>query len=408
MKRFKTFLNEAFTHAVHLEDLVLDMGVKGTRDAINALRDFRDAFAGNTNNKNLNLSVKWDGAPAVIWGTNPENGRFFVASKSLFNKNPKIYYSAAEVKAGESGGKAEKLIDAVTYLPAITPKGRIFQGDFLYSKSDLKIETIGGEKQVTMHPNTIVYSVPIDTKLGKDILKSEMGIVVHTEYNGSTIDTLKASFGVSTSGFKTSPKVWLQDATYTSEEGYGNFTKAEASEMDRILSMAGKLFKSTSSSTFKLLSTDPEFNMMVNTFNNSIVRAGKTVDPKVQADMFVKWLEDRFQKEIDKRKSPAGKLSQQAKLDELHAKVDKKELTNIFMLQAVIKEGKKLVLNKLNEIGNISTFVKDKNGFKVTNHEGFVGISGGIAGVKLVDRLEFSHNNFSSDIIKGWESSTRG
>lgn len=409
MQSFKEFLSEGFTHSTHLEDLVLDMGVDGTRSAINALKDFRSAFAGSDNKKEINLSVKWDGAPAVIFGTDPATKKFFVGTKALFAKNPKINYTPADVDMNHSGELAVKLKQALEYLPSITPKNRIFQGDFMYSAHDLKTQIINGEKNVIMHPNTIVYASPVNSDVGKSILKSKMGIVVHTEYNGKDLASMTPSFGISVDGFKKSANVWLQGAKYNSAAGVGNFTASETAAFDKLLSEIGSLFKSTSSNTFKLLSTDDQVNSLVNIFNNSIIRSGAAADPSKQAAQLSKWISERFQKEMDAKSTKAAKDKIGAKYAEVMDKINISELTNIFKLQAKIVEAKMMVINKLNEINDLSTFVKTSAGeFKVTNHEGFVGIEGDIAGVKLVDRLEFSHNNFSKNIVKGWDSASRG
>lgn len=414
MKRFKQFLKSkdlteaGFVHAVHLEDLILDAGTQGTRSAINTLRHFRDLYSGNSNKKDVGVTLKFDGAPSVTWGTNPENGQFFVATKGLFNKNPKIFYTVDEIKQAESGGKAEKLIDALTYLKDITPKGRIFIGDFMFSKNDLKIKTINNKSHVTMHPNTIVYSAETDSKLGKDILSSKIGIAVHTEYKGNTISSLQANFGVSSDDFKKSKDVWLIDANYPSYEGTANLTKEETKQLDIILSNAGKLFKSTSSETFKLLSTDKELNMLVNTFNNSLIRKGEQPNPNKQAQQLIDWLNDKMNKEIDKRKTETAKNAQKEKFNIILSKIDKKELTNIFKLQAEIAKGKHLILDKLNSLDSLQTFLLTSKGYQTTNHEGFVGVSGDFAGVKLVDRLGFSKANFDKEFYKGWDSAARG
>jgi len=409
LKSFKAFLSEGFTHSTHLEDLVIDMGVDGTRSAINALRDFRDSFSSKDGAKQINLSTKWDGAPAVIFGTHPETKKFFVGTKGVFAKNPKINYTHDDVNANHSGGLADKLHEALDYLPKVTPKGRIFQGDFMFSKSDLGSATINGEASYTMHPNTIVYTVPKNSDIGKAVGSAKMGIVVHTEYHGSETATMKPTFGISVSDFKPSKDVWLQGAVYQSEKGFGNLTSSETAEFDKILSTAGSLFKSVSSSTFKLLSTDADINSLVNIFANSKIRAGAPTDPATHAHELKDWIEARYQKEIDSKSTEKSKDALRAKLKTVHDKIDIGELTNLFKLQSTIAAGKQLVINKLNEINNIGTFVKTASGeFKVTNHEGFVGIAGDMAGVKLVDRLEFSHNNFSKNIIKGWDSATRG
>ena len=111
MKSFKNQLSEAAgknTHMIHIEDLILDGGVKGARQAILALRSLRDMLSGNAKSA-VDVTVKWDGAPAVFAGEDPSDGSFFVAKKGIFNANPKIYKSHAEIDADTSGDLSKKL-----------------------------------------------------------------------------------------------------------------------------------------------------------------------------------------------------------------------------------------------------------------------------------------------------------
>ena len=190
MDNFKNYITESKnTHMTHIEDKVLYGGVKGTREAILALRSLRDMLKGEHDG---NVSVKWDGAPAIFCGTDPSDGKFFVAKKGIFNKNPKVYKTNADVDADTSGDLAVKLKEALKYLPELGIKG-VIQGDFLYSKSDLSIANIKGEKYLTFHPNTIVYALPVKSEGAKEVKKSKIGIVWHTTYKGNTFESMKAS-----------------------------------------------------------------------------------------------------------------------------------------------------------------------------------------------------------------------
>ena len=176
------------THMTHIEDKVIYGGVKGTRDAIMALRSLRDMSGGDHAS---NVSVKWDGAPAVFAGTDPSDGRFFVAKKGIFNKSPKVYKSDADVDADTSGDLNAKLKQALQYLPNLGIKGNI-QGDFLYGPGDVKTQRIKGKTYVTFHPNTIVYAVPSGTDMAKQIKAAKIGIVWHSTYTGRSFETLRA------------------------------------------------------------------------------------------------------------------------------------------------------------------------------------------------------------------------
>src|SRR5210317_2248824 len=215
-KSFKDYISEASkagknTHMTHIEDRVLYAGVKGAREAILALRSLRDMLAGKTNSS-TNVTVKWDGAPAVFAGTDPSDGRFFVAKKGIFNKSPKVYKNDADIDADTSGDLNTKLKLALQYLPDLGITG-VIQGDFLFSSADVKTQKIKGSTYVTFHPNTILYAVPANTDMAKEVKSAKIGIVWHTTYSGKTFESLKASFsGVDVSKFKKSKNVWSQDA----------------------------------------------------------------------------------------------------------------------------------------------------------------------------------------------------
>ena len=411
MRSLKGYLSEAAgknTHMTHIEDLILDGGVKGARQAILALRSLRDMLSGNSK-KSVDITVKWDGAPAVFAGEDPRDGSFFVAKKGIFNANPKIYKSHEDIKADTSGDLTKKLILAFDELQKLGIKG-VIQGDFMFDNSDLKKETIDGKSFLVFHPNTIAYTVPADSALAKEIRAAKIGIVWHTIYNGSTFETMQAEFGREiVPKLKKTKSVWMVDATLPDLSGTATLTAKETEAVTKNLSEAGKLFKQIASSTLKEIEQNKELNMIINVYNNRKVREGQRItNTKAHATGLVMFVNDRYAKEIDKRSSDKGKQTQITKRDELlkfFSKGNIKNLQKIFEMQNFVVDSKLIIINKLNRLSNIGTFVKTKSGFRVTNPEGFVAIDRMEGGaVKLVDRMEFSANNFSKDIIKGWDN----
>ena len=372
-----------------------------------ALRELRDMLGGKHAGS---VSVKWDGAPAIFAGIDPNDGVFFVAKKGIFNKTPKIYKTAADVDADTSGDLAAKLKLALRYLPDLGIKG-VVQGDFLYGPGDLKSENIGGERYLTFHPNTIVYAVPADSPSAKQIKSAKIGIVWHTTYTGNTFESMKASYGVDVSKFNKSKNVWSQDAMLR-DLTKATMSKKDTEEVNAYLSMAGKLFNEIAGNTLRTLEGNRELAGLIETFNNTYVRRGEVItDTGRHVNNLIKWIHDRYQKEIDARKTEAGKSAQAKKRDAIlsfFGTENKASLKKVFDLQRVIVLAKLKLINNLNKLGNIDTFVKTRNGFKVTGAEGFVAIDklGGDA-VKIVDRMEFSFNNFSPDILKGWDKPGR-
>ena len=408
MENFKTHIKEnKNTHMTHIEDKVIYGGVNGTRQAIMALRDLRDMLGGVHDG---NVSVKWDGAPAIFAGIDPFDGKFFVAKKGIFNKNPKVYKSNADVDADTSGDLATKLKLALKELPALGIKG-VVQGDFLYGPGDLKKEKIKGEDYITFHPNTIVYAVPAKSDAAKAIKSAKIGIVWHTTYTGNTFESMRASYGVDVSKFKKSKNVWSQDAMLRDLTNV-TMNKKDTEEVNEYLSQAGKLFNQISSTTLKQLEQNPQLQSLIEQFGNKHVRRQEVIgDTRRYVSMLIRWIRLRFAKEIAKRTTEKGKLSQKEKLDSIldfFSDSNKKSLEQMFELQKVIVLAKLKLINTLNKLNKVKTFVKTRTGYKVTGAEGYVAIDklGGDA-VKIVDRMEFSYNNFSPDILKGWDKPTR-
>lgn len=391
----------------HVEDLVFDGGVDGTRQAIKFLQDLRDMLAGNAKNK-VTTTVKWDGAPAIFAGIDPRDKKFFVAKKGVFNKDPKVYKTNADIDADTQGDLAAKLKVALAEFKKLGIKSGVYQGDLMFT-DDKKIATINGEKYVTFHPNTIVYAVPVGTELANKIVKAKIGVVWHTTYTGNSFESMTASFGQSIINKMThTPSVWMDDANYKDYSGTATFTQTETAELTAILSQAGKLFSEIPAQTLNAIKDNDDLNMAVNTYNNSKVRAGEQItDTHAHVVGLFNYIHDKYQKEIDTKKTEKGKQAQEAKRSAVlsfFANHDKASIVKIFDLVNLLAKAKLMIVNKMNEAGHINTFLKTTNGYKVTGVEGFVAIDHLTGGaVKIVDRLEFSKSNFSPDIIKGWQ-----
>ena len=406
--QFSEFITEQKnTHMTHIEDKVLYGGVNGTREAIMALRSLRDMLGGQHDGR---VSVKWDGAPAIFAGIDPRDGRFFVAKKGIFNKSPKVYKTDADIDADSSGDLNTKLKLALQYLPELGIKG-IIQGDFLYASDDLKTERIKGQSYVTFHPNTIVYAVPNNTDMAKEIKASKIGIVWHTTYTGSSFESLRASYGVDTTKFRSSRNVWSKDAMLRDMTKF-TMTKKDTEEVNAYLSQAGKIFNEISGTTLRKLEGNQKLAQTIETYNNTYVRRGAVIgNSRTHTAGLIRYIKQKYQKEIDKRKTPQGKSTQQKALSEIlsfFSPQNKKSLEKMFDLQKSIVMAKLKLINILNKLHSTDTFLKTKNGFETTGQEGYVAIDtlGGDA-VKIVDRMEFSYANFSPDILKGWDKPGR-
>ena len=396
-------------HLEHIEDEILNYGVDGGRAAINFLQSLRDMLAG-ASRSSVNMTVKWDGAPAIFAGIDPSDGKFFVAKKSVFNINPKLYKTNAEIDADLSGALNSKFKIALVEFSKLGIKD-VLQGDLMFT-DDVESETIEGTKYYTFQPNTIVYAVPIDSDLGKVINKAKIGVVWHTTYKGKELQDMKASFGADIKELSKPTSVWMDDATYKDVSGRATFNQKETDKITAVLSKVGSTFQKINAPMLRRFLTLQDsltgalVGASLKTYNNSKVRAGEIIsNPKGHATGYVKWVEMSIQKQIDKAKSDKGK-EKYTKLQKEYVRDFSKHTRNleqVIRFQNLLVDAKMQIVKKLNSVkGLTDTFVKTANGFKVTNPEGYVAIdrvSGGA--VKLVDRMEFSFNNFTA--IKAWD-----
>jgi hypothetical protein len=393
----------------HLEDEIINYGVDGGRAALNFLRSLRDMMAG-ASRSSVNMTVKWDGAPAIFAGIDPEDGKFFVAKKSVFNVSPKLYKTKKEIDDDLSGTLNSKFQIALSEFSKLGIKG-VLQGDLMFT-DDVETETIDDVKYYTFQPNTIVYAVPVESAFGKIINKAKIGIVWHTTYTGDALQDMKASFGVNITSLKKSSFVWMDDATYKDTSGKSTFTKSETEKVTEILGKVGKTFQKINANKLRSFialqngMTGALAGASLKTYNNSKVRAGEKINnPGAHAKGYEKWVEEHIQEQINKAKSLAGKKKYENIQKEYvrEAKKHTGNLKEIITFQNYLVDAKMLIVKKLNSVKQLTdTFIKTANGFKVTNPEGFVAIdrvSGGA--VKLVDRMEFSFNNFTA--VKAWD-----
>ncbi len=407
--KFTEYLTESKegknVHLEHIEDEVLNRGVSGTRDAINFLQALRDMLAGHSESK-VNVTTKWDGAPAVFAGINPENGKFFVGTKGVFAKNAKLNYTDKDIDANHSAeGLNKKLKVALRYLPKLGIKG-VLQGDMMFTKGDLQDETIDGTNYITFQPNTIVYAVPDESKLAQMMRAAQIGVVFHTSYTGKALEDMKASFNIDINNLTTTKDVWFRDASFVDASGTATFTEQETKQITYILSDIGSLFRGINSSVLNRIATADVIKTQIKTFNNSKVRAGQVItDTNKHVRELIRFVEDKLNKEILAAKLDKTKRKRIAEKSELirFYRNYATELKKIFDIQNGLVEAKSMIIKKLQQIRQVTgTFLKTDNGFKITNAEGFVAVDKlkGNA-VKLVDRLEFSQANFNAQ--KAWD-----
>ena len=395
-------------HLEHLEDEIINQGIDGGRGAVNFLRGLRDMLKGNSKSK-VNMTVKWDGAPALFVGKHPETNQFFVAKKSLFTKDPKFYTSEQQIKDAKelSGDLETKFLEAFKHLSKLSFKN-ILQGDLMFTSGDKKTKNIDGKSYITFQPNTILYAVDEDSDLGSEIRDAKFGIVFHTTYKGSTIDGLSASFGVNLKGLGHSKDIWVDDATYKDVSGTGNMTAKETLTLTQSLSVVGKSFHGITKNDLgkfmkiqKTMTSKGAAGATYKTYHNALIRSG-TYNPTPEGYL--------NHVEVYWRDKVVGKLKKQQNID---VKVEigeqimselkglKKLLINLTKFQGYLVKSKQLIINALNRVKSIGTFKKTDKGFEAVNPEGYVAIDRQGKAVKLVDRMEFAFNNFTA--AKQWD-----
>ena len=390
-------------HLEHLEDEILNFGIAGGRGAIQFLQSLRDMFQGGSKSR-LNVTVKWDGAPAVFAGPHPETGKFFVAKKALFRKNqdPKPYYYTHEDIDADTDGELNKKLKVCLDEFSKLGMSEILQGDLMFT-DDTSTTTIDGVRHITFQPNTILYAVESDSEIGREVQNAKVGIVWHTTYNGDSIENLNASFGATIPN--KSSNVWQDDATYRDVSGKATFTAKETIKVTKLLSEAGKQFQRINSGSFnKFLKWQDSLGTSAvgsgfKTYLNTYTRAGKTLPKGREA---VKLYQAHFTNWWKKNKSDSP--VQNSKLRE-HLKVIKsslKTLENVVDFMRFLIEAKLMIVKKMDSAKGIAkTFVKTDKGLKVVAPEGYVAIDRDGEAVKIVDKMEFSFNNFT--VAKNWE-----
>ena len=401
MFNFKGFLtNDKNTHLEHLEDDIINRGAVGGDNAINFLKSVRNMLAASSGST-TNITVKWDGAPAIICGVNPENGKFFVGTKSVFNVTPKINYTQRDINRNHGGVVAKKLSVCLANLSRLNIKG-ILQGDLLFT-NDLKSISIDGEKMISFTPNTITYAVPVNSDIGRRINRAKMGIVFHTQYSGRTMSNLSASFGTVTGS--SNRNIFLASAGY--KDTAVMFTKPELNNFDAQIRMAeGSLKKAGPILDLMSKSTQDQLSVgfRLKTFFNFFIRNSNSGMEKVRTMQvqFKDYYTNTLQAEIDSRKTPKGKEKYiKAKEDGLRF-IDRNQTALYFAIASHITLGncKTTLLQKMNQIQSIGHFIRTNKGYRVTAPEGYVAVDKVAGAVKLVDRLEFSRQNFT--MPKGW------
>lgn len=396
------------THLEHLEDLVFNLGFQGAQTAFAYLDSLRKMLSEGTGHVGR-VTVKWDGAPAIICGIDPADGKFFLGTKSVFAQDAKLVKSTKDIDNwySDKPGLASKLRYALKYLPKIGI-GNVMQGDLMFTDQDIGQAEIGGEPCYVFTPNTISYAVPVNSKLGQTIARAKMGIVFHTAYEGPTLPEMTATFGANVNGLTKNADVWFDDATYKDYTGRATLTTEENRALAANIQAGLKTLGKVKPGSFDMILLNEEFAKYIKPFINSKIRGGEQVgDPMAFLREFVQFYTQKMEAEIAKLK---GGPTSKAALDRI-AKIRAKEqfiadnANTLLIIMSIYKriiELKLAIVRKLQQVESlVGTFVKTATGYQVMNPEGFVAIGHDGGAVKLVDRLEFSRQNFAG--MQDWK-----
>ena len=387
-------------HIEHLEDLIFNSGYVGAQAALNYVESLRAMLAEGTGTT-TQLTVKWDGAPAIICGIDPSDSKFFIGTKSVFAKGePKRCKNAADIDKWYSAQPelATKLLSALQHLPKLGIGG-VIQGDLMFTEGDVSTVSINDEDCYVFTPNTITYAVPVDSNLGKRIAKAKLGIIFHTSYEGTSLETMKANYGVNVGSLHQTSAVWFDDATYKDYTGIASLTPSENTSIQKQIASATATMEKIGQARFDIILNNKDFARSIKPFINQMVRQGEQVGEPIQfLQKFVDYYNDELMKGIEDLSGGIAGRAAQARL----VKIKEKEqwvadnANNLLVILATYKrviELKHALMRKLQQVDSIGTFQKTNDGYKVTAPEGFVAIGHDGGAIKLVDRLEFTRTN---------------
>jgi hypothetical protein len=385
MKSLSSFLTEStseekLTHLEHAEDHHINAGSEGFQHAFNTLHQTHQLLTGKKSE--ASISTKYDGSPSIVFGYHPENGKFFVASKSAFNATPKLNYTPEDIEKnhGHAPGLVAKLKAALEHLPKVAPRQGVYQGDFMYNKDDGDVREEGNKFH--FKPNTITYSTPKGSEEGRKITKSKIGVVVHTAYKGNTLQGMKAEYNANLSNFKEHSDVHLISA----EANHQKATYNKQQQQQFLDHMTAAVNSHGSLKNYKHHEGHVDH---IKTYINSTVRNGTS--PSVEG--YKQHLTKHYQTKANALKTPSGKQRQLETGAQMTAYVDKheKKFQSTFNTHAHLQAAKNVLVNALASNPRYEHYV----GGQKVKPEGHVVVINNRP-TKLVDRDEFSRMNFQA------------
>lgn len=392
MLSFQNFLlteavtsEDKLTHLEHAEDHVINYGKEGFQHAFHNLNDVHKALKSKKPG-NSTVLVKHDGSPSIVWGHHPETKKFFVASKSAFNKNPKINYTASDIEQnhGHAPGLVEKLKHALRHLPKVTPRSGVYQGDLMYTRGKGADDVHDLSGKYHFKPNTITYSTDKNSEEGKKIARAKVGVLAHTAYHGDTFEGMKADYTPDVSHFGSHPDVHLFNNQL--DHSKVHYSPEHQQKFAEHMKSAVQEYRKTKPEAYKALEGHQEH---LKTYINHTVRTGE----KPSVEGYRAHLGGRMQKEVDKVKTAAAKGKRSADMNQALGHIDKHSdhLTSILNMHHHLQKAKDVLVDAM---GKGEHRFEHHIGEQESKPEGYVVVRGGRP-TKFVDRAEFSRANFA-------------
>ena len=391
-------------HLEHIEEEMLNHGVDGCTASVSAMKEMLKMLGKKPSSGYM--QTKWDGAPSVVCGKHPITGRFFVGTKSVFNKEPKLCHFDDDVDVYYSGDLATKLKTALQYFKPLGITG-VIQGDLLFTEKDKKTVTVNNENLITFTPNTITYGVPVNSDMGKKISTAKIGVVFHTHYNGDDLSSMTASAGAPTSEFsKTTDCVVIENDTPIADVAVPTNTlqlfERNTNTIESMCKKSGKFLDTLVDNMGT--SGDKKFHIAsyLKQFFNNEIKEGRSISDSQKAIKSIgEFYRTKMNKEVEKMKSVQKQAERRKQMYDGMAYLEDNitEFDAMFTLYRKMQENKEIVIKALDNLETFRTFVQTDKGYKVTGPEGYVLHHDGDM-IKLVNRIEFSYNNFT--LAKQW------
>lgn len=419
-------------HLSHLEDLVIEQGKKGFESFAQHVVELKNYIYGLDSETVVNLKV--DGAPALYFGADPRpdfKGQFFVASKSGFNKTPKVNHTPEEIQQnhGHAPGLAEKLNQALAALKPVYENigsNRIYQGDIIFTTDLKNQETIDGQAHITFQPQLIKYAVPVDenSELYHRVNKANFGIAIHDSFKGVTDDGTNIRFTSSNKNVldlveaSKQHGVFIESSTYNQKQINLDLPRQTKVELDTLMSKAQGHMNEVSETFNTAYVSNNKFMGLVQRFLNDEVKKaertknniyslafrGNDFNEEVFSKRFQSFLKKNYDREIE-GKGERGVLNAKQRMESYRDVFQHDNFQHFITSTHYMIRIKNIILNLFNQIeqqiaktgGKIGkAFIPQADGsFALSRGEGFV-LFVGDNQVKIVDRLDFSAKNLTT------------